>query len=415
MKKIAEQYNDYIYPKPITNMQKAISEDGYVDISNADLFWEKFYPEKEYKNSLNVFIAGCGTNQPIYFGLSNPNWNIYAIDLSENSIAYVKEKLIENNIKNVQIEKQNILDTNFKNEFDLVISTGVIHHTKEPKTTLTKLVDATSGDGALSIMVYANYLRRGVYDLQKIFRHLKIEQNKEGIEFAKNYIENIIPKYHEAKRYYLAQKDNYDSGIIDTWLNPQDIAYSALEISDLISDTGAYFQGWFDNVFCYPNAILYGVEVNFKLLDDLNPLEATDFTQSHILQAGKHEFILRKKKEFENLWHNISNIKETIKVKSSAFLLFSKELDLSQKLGGQLMYLRHNSLLSAPFDLKEGIIWRIVYEVSQKNESIEIHKLEEKCNEFSKNNNLGMTFDINELKQILHKMWKQEIVTFSMQ
>ena len=39
MKKIAEQYNDYIYPKPITNMQKAISEDGYVDISNADLFW----------------------------------------------------------------------------------------------------------------------------------------------------------------------------------------------------------------------------------------------------------------------------------------------------------------------------------------------------------------------------------------
>ena len=160
MKKIAEQYNDYIYPKPITNMQKAISEDGYVDISNADLFWEKFYPEKEYKNSLNVFIAGCGTNQPIYFGLSNPNWNIYAIDLSENSIAYVKEKLIENNIKNVQIEKQNILDTNFKNEFDLVISTGVIHHTKEPKTPLTKLVDATSGDGPLSIMVYANYLRR---------------------------------------------------------------------------------------------------------------------------------------------------------------------------------------------------------------------------------------------------------------
>ena len=52
--------------------------------------------------------------------------------------------------------------------------------------------------------------------------------------------------------------------------------------------------------------------------------------------------------------------------------------------------------------------------VSQKNESIEIHKLEEKCNEFSKKNNLGITFGINELKQILHKMWKQEIITSSM-
>ena len=51
---------------------------------------------------------------------------------------------------------------------------------------------------------------------------------------------------------------------------------------------------------------------------------------------------------------------------------------------------------------------------NKKNESIVIHKLLEKCNEFSKNNNLGMTFDINELKQILHKMWKQEIITFSM-
>ena len=48
----------------------------------------------------------------------------------------------------------------------------------------------------------------------------------------------------------------HDQALLDTWLNPQDIAYSALEISDLISDTGAYFQGWFDNVFCYPNAIL---------------------------------------------------------------------------------------------------------------------------------------------------------------
>ena len=93
----------------------------------------------------------------------------------------------------------------------------------------------------------------------------------------------------------------------------------------------------------------------------------------------------------------------------------SKELDLSQKLGGQLIYLKHNSLLSAPFNFKEGIIWSIVDEVSQKSESIVIHKLLEKCNEFSKNNNLGMTFDINELKQILHKMWKQEIITFSME
>ena len=36
-------------------------------------------------------------------------------------------------IKNLEIEKKDIVDLPHKNEFDYVISTGVIHHTKDPQ------------------------------------------------------------------------------------------------------------------------------------------------------------------------------------------------------------------------------------------------------------------------------------------
>ena len=46
------------------------------------------------QDDINIFIAGCGTNQAIYHALVYPNSNIYAIDLSENSISHNK-KMIE--------------------------------------------------------------------------------------------------------------------------------------------------------------------------------------------------------------------------------------------------------------------------------------------------------------------------------
>ena len=43
MKKIKEQYNLYTYPAPIEDMKKAI-DNGYIDLSDANLFWDIFFP-----------------------------------------------------------------------------------------------------------------------------------------------------------------------------------------------------------------------------------------------------------------------------------------------------------------------------------------------------------------------------------
>ena len=414
MKKIKEQYNLYTYPEPIEEMQKAI-DNGYIDLADASLFWDIFFPDKTYKDNLNVFIAGCGTNQAVYLALANPNWKIYGIDLSENSIDFVNKQIKKYNLKNLNVEMKDIFEITNKDEYDLVISTGVIHHTKDPKLALKILSSATKKDGALCIMVYAKYFRTGVYDLQKIFRYLGIKQDADGIKFVKNYIENILPDDHIAKKFYKSTPSDIDTAIIDTWLNPQDIAYDANDLKELIRGTGAYFQNWLDNLFCYPQAHFDDLknDIDLSLLDHLDPIDTMDFTQSTMLQAKKHTFILRKKKELEFKWSSISEIKKKTRVKNSSFVKVAEKGDLSQNYGGQVFYQRFQGARCPKFSAKEGIVWSAIIQGVKNNVGSSFNDVLLLSNKIARDNNLNISFDNDEMIRILHWMWKLSIVTFS--
>ena len=414
MKKIKEQYNQYTYPEPIEDMKKAI-DNGYIDLSDANLFWDTFFPDKAYTNNLNVLIAGCGTNQAIYLALANPNWKIYGIDLSENSIKFVEKQIKKYDLKNLTIEMKDIFEVTSKDKYDLVISTGVIHHTKDPKLALKTLSSATKKEGALCIMVYAKYFRTGVYDLQKIFKYLGIKQDADGIKFVKNYIENILPDDHIAKKFYKSTSSAIDTAIVDTWLNPQDTAYDANDLKELINGTGSYFQNWLDNLFCYPQAHFddFKNDIDLSLLDHLDPIVNMDFTQSTMLQAKKHTFILRKNKEFEFKWSSISDITKKTRIKNSPFVKAAERGDLSKNYGGQVFYLRFQGARCPKFSAKEGIVWSAVIQGVKNNVGSSFNDVLLLSNKITKDNNLDLSFDSNEMMRILHRMWKLSLVTFS--
>ncbi len=414
MKKIKEQYNLYTYPEPIEDMKKAI-DNGYIDLSDANLFWDTFFPDKAYTDNLNVLIAGCGTNQAIYLALANPNWKIYGIDLSENSIKFVEKQIKKYDLKNLTIEMKDIFEITSKEKYDLVISTGVIHHTKNPKLPLKTLSTATTKEGALCIMVYAKYFRTGVYDLQKIFKYLGIKQDADGIKFVKNYIENILPDDHIAKKFYKSTSSEIDTAIVDTWLNPQDTAYDANDLKELINGTGSYFQNWLDNLFCYPQAHFddFKNDIDLSLLDHLDPIVNMDFTQSTMLQAKKHTFILRKNKEFEFKWSSISDITKKTRIKNSPFVKAAERGDLSKNYGGQVFYQRFQGARCPKFSAKEGIVWSAIIQGVKKNVGSSFNDVLLQSNKIAKDNNLDLSFDSNEMMRILHRMWKLSLVTFS--
>ena len=200
--RIEVQYTRHPYPAPISNMRERIQL-GYRQGSSPDQIWNKLFPEKAYKDDLNILIAGCGTNQAIYHALMFPNSHHYAIDVSEESLRHVADMIKAYDIKNLEIEKKDIIDLTHNNEFDYVISTGVIHHTVNPQESLSKLVQTSKNDGALFIMIYASYLRMGLYYLQDAFRYLDLKPDEKGIEVAKKLIE-LSPKDHYAHNYIKA-------------------------------------------------------------------------------------------------------------------------------------------------------------------------------------------------------------------
>ena len=86
---IESQYTQHPYPAPISNMRERIQL-GYKQGSSPYFIWSKLFPEKPYRDDLNVLIAGCGTNQAIYHALMFPNSQHYAIDVSDTSLNHVR-------------------------------------------------------------------------------------------------------------------------------------------------------------------------------------------------------------------------------------------------------------------------------------------------------------------------------------
>ena len=398
MKKVQNQYNKYPYPKPIFEMKEMISR-GYREAACFDKeFWHNFFPEKQFNDELKIFIAGCGTNQAVYFSLKYPNSKIFAIDLSQTSISHNYDMIKKYNIKNLEIEKKSIFDIKIKEEFDFIISSGVIHHTEDPKKALKILVNSGLKDSAINIMVYASYLRVGVYFLQDIFRYLGLEQNENDIEFAKKFISDL-PGNHFLKTYgELGPID--DSAFVDTFLHTQDKAYDCLEVQELIKGTGSFFQSWTDVKNYYPN----NPKLNKfnKNLSKLSLFEIGDLTQKTIHTLGKHSFILRKNNKFENLWHNIESIKINNKVNKIPVFQVLEKPSIKSKTGGSLKDKRGNIY-------KLSLVQAIIYD----NISIDPIKIKDLINsskEFSEKISIKLEIDDNDFILVVHKFWRKRSV-----
>ena len=404
--KIEAQYNEHPYPLPIDDMHERIAG-GYIQGSCPEFFWQRIFPEKKYKDDLNVLIAGCGTNQAIYHALKFPNSKHYAIDLSEKSLKHVYKMIKKYDIKNLVIEKKGLEDLKNNDEFDYVISTGVIHHTKNPQESLNALVNATKIDGALFIMVYAIYLRVGIYYFQDAFRYLGLKNDAKGIEVGKRLIQ-LSPKTHYANIYLneiqntSGTKDlSFNAGFVDTFFNERDVSYDAFQLKNLISTSGAFFQNWQDNAHHYRDLFNFGGlgELDAKL-KSLDPWELTDFTQKMNPSLGKFSFILRKQKKYINKFFKTKDLIGTTHVyKLNKNHPLNKERDYNSK----GLIINHGRKIE--LNILEKIIW------DQLNNNIMGILL--KTNEIIADSNIQKQISLNELKEIINKFWKNGYVSLA--
>ncbi|MDP4961365.1 MAG: class I SAM-dependent methyltransferase [Mycobacterium sp.] len=248
---VAHQYEKWQYPEPIQNLETWLSGSWqWFDPSHAHrILW----PDRPLQADLDILIAGCGTNQAAVFAYTNRASKVVAIDVSQPSLdhsKYLKDKYA---LKNLELRLLPIEEVpTLKQDFDLIISTGVLHHLAEPKVGMKALADVLRPDGVAAIMLYARYGRAGVEMMQAIFREMGLGQDDESLRMVKAAIASLAAS-HPVKGYVSIAPDlAFDAGMVDTFLHGRDRSYTVEDCLDLVSSAGLEFQDWFLKTSYYP-------------------------------------------------------------------------------------------------------------------------------------------------------------------
>lgn len=337
---VENQYNNWVYPDPIDDMQAAISKGNYLEIGDPLVYWPLMWPHKRSIDKLDILVAGCGTNQAAYYACRNPNWQVLGVDLSDSSLAHQQKLKKKHNLANLRLEKLDLIKINSLGlDFDFITSTGVLHHLPNPDEGLSALQSVLRSDGVMNLMVYGTSLRLGVYMMQEVFQILGFKQIKEDVNITRETI-NSLYQDHVLCRYLKFATDlNYDGAIVDTFLHPQDRSYSVKEIYEFTRKAKLEFLSWCDNM---EYSLKGAIPDAHPLWQKINSINITDEDKHHI-----HDLLIQDRGTHRWLCAHPSYVEKCkINFEGSEYLTYSIYLHRTAKvIKGSDLIKKNNALI----------------------------------------------------------------------
>lgn len=242
---VIRQYERWRYPKPIDDLEVWVKEnwEWFDPVHAHRILW----PDREYKPDLDIFIAGCGTNQAAVFAFTNPTARVVAVDISQPSLDYQQYLKDKHGLWNLELHRLPIEELpTLGLDFDLIVSTGVLHHLVDPVAGMQALGGCLRPDGAIGVMLYAKYGRIGVEMLESVFHDLALRQDDASVDMVKQTI-SLLSQDHPVQSYLKIARDLQasDAGMVDAFLHGRQRSYTVEECIDLVTSAGLVFQGWF--------------------------------------------------------------------------------------------------------------------------------------------------------------------------
>ena len=165
---VREQYEENPYPRwikvDIESDPKSLSTVLTSSPLNFDL------GDYQGVDSPEILVAGCGTGQHALIPATNyKNARVLAIDLSLGSLSYAARKTRELGITNIEYAQADItmLGT-LGRQFDLIESSGVLHHLGDPMLGWRVLVDLLRPGGLMKIGLYSETARAPVVEARAL-------------------------------------------------------------------------------------------------------------------------------------------------------------------------------------------------------------------------------------------------------
>lgn len=172
-----------------------------LDISKLDMYQQNhiqryLFAEKNIDYNLACGDFACGTGYGSVI-LSKKSKSVLGIDLNTKVIGEIKKRY--QNIKNVSFENKNLLEIDFENEFDAIISFETIEHFTEEN--IYKLLSLyNKGLKSKGKLIFSTpYMQEESEDAKKLGFHLTFYINEEkvktwleksGFSLKKHYYQN---------------------------------------------------------------------------------------------------------------------------------------------------------------------------------------------------------------------------------
>jgi SAM-dependent methyltransferase len=244
---VREQYENYPYPRrdPEDERKRLVRTilDPLCKINHYC-----FRGKQNFGNSFRVLIAGGGTGDAaIYLSeqLRETDAQVIYVDISAASMEIAKQRARIRELNNIEWIQDSLLDLPRMGlgEFDYINCSGVLHHLENPVEGLKALRNALSEEGAMGIMVYGEYGRTGVYQMQELMRLINSDEPNMHIQLENaKAILDCLPAtnwFKKAEQLFLnMNSENSDIDIFDCLLHSQDKAYTVLELHDWLNECG---------------------------------------------------------------------------------------------------------------------------------------------------------------------------------
>jgi SAM-dependent methyltransferase len=243
-------YEALPYPLPVADLEAYRAHRTTID-GSPHYYNAMFWPRAAPRDDLDVLVAGCGTSQAALLALQHPRARVVGIDLSEASLRCTSDLAAKYGLENLTLRRHPIervgeLAGELDVAFDLVLSTGVLHHLPDPDAGLRALRGVLRPDGAMHLMVYAAHGRCGVVMMQEYCRRLGIAPERAELADLHDLVRGM-PADHPLGIF--ARRGGADlghpNGLADALLHPCDHPFTVPAVHDWLARCGMVHVRWF--------------------------------------------------------------------------------------------------------------------------------------------------------------------------
>lgn len=180
----SEFYGRFRYPGPPDRFVAFPEQQFGVTMLNQDIgCWDN----SRIAVNPKILVAGCGTNQAVYTALKFPESEVLGTDVSNESLEDCQYFADQTGVKNLRLENKSINSFTYKDEFDYIICTGVLHHNARPQIALKKLAEALHSNGIMEVFVYNYYHTILMAAIQKAIRLYSGTNSSTPAEFEQEF------------------------------------------------------------------------------------------------------------------------------------------------------------------------------------------------------------------------------------